>query len=59
MKTRLEKGTLFIEVPINEDPQPSKSGNTLILAGTGGFVPTDLKFNGKAVRISVNATVKP
>jgi hypothetical protein len=47
---------LVIEIPMNA-PRESKSGNTLLVASTGGFAVTDAKVDGKPIKVSVNATI--
>jgi hypothetical protein len=49
---------ITIEVDLQE-PTPSKSGKTLVIASTRGNVQTKTVHNGKPVYIGVNAYVKP
>lgn len=59
MKAEIKGDNLVITIPVNKDPQPSKSsGKTLTLASSSGFKSTDAKFKGKEVFVSVNAYVK-
>jgi len=59
MATAKIKGkTLIIELPLNSDPQPTGSGKNLLVASTGAFVTTNAMFNGKPIRVAVNAIVK-
>ena len=51
------KGNLVLTLPM-QSPAPSKSGKTMIVATTGGFVPTAAEVNGAQVSVSVNATIK-
>ena len=51
------KDHLKIVLPI-EQGKVSTSGKTFIVAGTGGFMKTEAKVQGKEVSISVNATIK-
>lgn len=46
---------VVITLPI--EPMTSKSGKSLIIAGTGGFKPTSAQYEGKPVKISVNVIV--
>ena len=57
MKVSIEKDELVIRIPLQK-PTPSKSGKTLIVATTGGFVQTEAKVDGKVVAVSVNATIR-
>jgi hypothetical protein len=51
-------GTLTITMPVDlKDPQPSKTGNTLLIATTHGAVETDIKLNGQNLRLNVNAYI--
>ena len=51
---------LIITIALNAKPEPSTSGKTLIVATTGGFKQTEAKTKtGKAISVSINATVKP
>ena len=59
MSVEATKNELVIRLPLEKIPRPSKSGNTLIVAGTGGFIPTTVQVNGKPVRVSVNAIITP
>ena len=59
MTAKIEKNELVIRIPMNSTPEPSKSGNSLMVASTGGFAPTEATVNGKTVKVSVNAIIKP
>lgn len=50
--------TLVIEATMHE-PKPSKSGNTLMVAGTYGNVKTEAQVDGKEVTLNLNAWIKP
>ncbi len=41
-----------------EEPTPSSSGKTLVVASTRGNATTDAKLNGKPVIVGVNAYIK-
>jgi hypothetical protein len=56
METTIDKNTLIIRIPLTT-PTPSKSGKTLLVAGTGGFVATTAQVNGQTVSLSINATI--
>lgn len=53
--TTIKGNTLVIELPIHVEP--SKSGKTMLLASTGGFQGTTSTYQGKPVKISVNACI--
>ena len=57
MKVSIEKDELVIRIPLQK-PTPSKSGKTLVVATTGGFVQTDARVDGKVVAVSINATIR-
>lgn len=56
MKAEIKGNELILTLPL-QSPTLSKSGKTLIVAGTGGFVATTAAVDGKPVRVSVNAIV--
>ena len=49
--------TLTIVMDLQE-PTPSASGKTLVVATTHGNQPTDVMVNGKPVTIGVNAYIR-
>ena len=48
---------LKILLPINEDPQPSTSGKTLIVATTHGNLASSVEINGSKVKVGVSAFI--
>lgn len=56
---KIEGNELVIRLPINPQPPLSKTGQSRILAGTSGYVDANIDFQGKPIRISVNAIIKP
>lgn len=54
-----KKKTITVEIPLEEDPQLSKkgTGNNFVVASTGGYVPTGLKYQGKPLKVNVMAIV--
>jgi len=54
----IEGNDLVIRVPLMETPQLSSSGKSLIVASTDGPQMTNLRVEGRPLRISVTATVK-
>jgi hypothetical protein len=57
MKATIEKDELVIRIPLETKPAPSKSGKTLIVASTGGFLATTAQVDGKPVKVSLNAII--
>jgi hypothetical protein len=58
MKSRIENGNLIIELPL-EEPRPSKSGKTLLVASTRGVKPSAAQLKGKMISIVANAFIFP
>jgi len=52
----VENGNLIIRIPL-QDPKPSKTGKTLLVASTGGFQKTTAEVDGKPVTVGVNAFI--
>jgi hypothetical protein len=57
MVVKIEGSKLFIEMDL-QDPTPSASGKTLVVATTHGNVVTAATVNGKPVTIGLNAYIK-
>lgn len=57
MNAKIEGKELVIRIPIEEQPQPSASGKTLVVATTRGNVRTSITIQGKPVTIGVNAYI--
>ncbi|MBU1082437.1 MAG: hypothetical protein KKB59_18270 [Spirochaetes bacterium] len=57
MDARIEKGKLIVEINLNE-PRPSASGKTLVVASSGGNQATAAQVNGKPVIIGLNAYIQ-
>jgi len=57
MKVTIEKGELVIRIPTQE-PKPSSSGKTLVVASSHGNQQTTATVNGKTVYVGVNAYIK-
>ena len=55
---KIIEGKLFIEIPVYENPPPSSTGKTLLVACTHGNIQTGLSVQGKPLFVSVNAFVK-
>jgi len=58
MKVEIKDNKLYIEIDL-EEPTPSSSGKTLVVASTRGNTVTDALVNGKPVTIGLNAYIKP
>lgn len=57
MDVKIENGKLIIVIDL-QDPTPSASGKTLVVATTHGNVATDVVIDGKNVTIGLNAYIK-
>ena len=57
MEAKIEDGKLIIKIDLQE-PTPSASGKTLVVATTHGNVVTECVINGKPVVIGLNAYIK-
>ncbi len=57
MKVEIKDNKLFIEIDLQE-PTPSSSGKTLVVASTHGNTVTQVMINGKPVTIGLNAYIK-
>ncbi len=57
MEAKIENGKLTIVIDLQE-PTPSASGKTLVVATTHGNVVTECVVDGKPVTIGLNAYIK-
>ncbi len=57
MKVEIKDNKLFIEIDLQE-PTPSSSGKTLVVASTHGNTVTQAMINGKPITIGLNAYIK-
>lgn len=57
MEAKIENGKLIISIDLQE-PTPSASGKTLVVATTHGNVKTECVIDGKNVVIGLNAYIK-
>jgi hypothetical protein len=57
MEVKIENGKLFISIEL-QDPTPSASGKTLVVATTHGNMVTQCMLEGKNVVIGLNAYIK-
>lgn len=58
MTVEIKGNRLCIEIDL-ENPTPSASGKTLVVASTRGNTVTSALVDGKAVTIGLNAYIKP
>jgi hypothetical protein len=57
LKVEIKGNKLCIEIDLQE-PTPSSSGKTLVVASTRGNVVTSAKVDGKPITIGLNAYIK-
>jgi hypothetical protein len=57
MKVTIENNELVIRLPMQE-PRPSASGKTLVVATTSGNKTTEANVNGKPIIIGLNAYIQ-
>jgi hypothetical protein len=58
MEVRIKRNTLHIMLDL-EDPTPSATGKTEVVAGTGGRWRSGLKINGKPLWLIATAYIYP
>lgn len=58
ISVKISNGRLIIDAPVDENPSPSASGKTLVIASSHGNMTTDQKFDGQAVVVGFNAYIK-
>lgn len=58
MKAEIKNGNLIITIPVSENPAPSASGKTLVVASSRGNKETDAKVQGKNIIIGLNAYIR-
>lgn len=58
MTVEIKNQKLCIEIDL-EEPKPSSSGKTLVVASTRGNVVTEAEVDGKPITIGLNAYIKP
>ncbi len=57
MKVSIENNELVIRIPVENPPQPSASGKTLVVASSRGNQKTDVLVDGKPITIGLNAYI--
>lgn len=55
---KLKDNKLQITIDMNEEPRPSASGKTLVVASSHGNQATTLEVDGKAVIVGLNAYIR-
>ena len=58
MEARIEDGKLIVTVDL-EQPHPSASGKTLVVASSRGNVMTHARVDDRNVTVGLNAYIKP
>jgi hypothetical protein len=58
MNVEIRDNKLFIEIDL-EQPTPSSSGKTLVVASTRGNAVTTAEYDGKPIIVGLNAYIKP
>lgn len=58
MTVEIKGNKLCIEIDL-ENPAPSASGKTLVVASTRGNTVTTAEVDGKPITIGLNAYIKP
>ena len=54
---KIEGNELIIRLPLNDKPERSASGKTLVVASTRGNKETDCVVQGKRVVVGINAYI--
>ncbi|MBL8798546.1 MAG: hypothetical protein JNM56_31915 [Planctomycetia bacterium] len=57
MTARIEGNKLIVEIDLNQRPEISKTGKTLVVASSHGNKPTTAKVNGKTIVVGLNAYI--
>ena len=58
MKATIKDRKLIVEIDL-EDPRPSSTGKTLVVASSGGGQATTAVVNGKPVKVNLSAWIQP
>ena len=58
MEAVIKDGILHITIAVQDPPQPSKSGKTLVVASSHGNTPTTAQVNGQVVVVGLNAYIR-
>jgi hypothetical protein len=57
MEAKIDGKNLVITIPM-QNPTPSATGKTLVVASSHGNIATTAQVNGKSITIGVNAYIK-
>ena len=57
MTAEIKGKNLIITIPLEEDPKPSTSGKTRVVASSRGNVKTALQYKGQPVTVGFNAYI--
>lgn len=57
MHAEIKNGELIIRIPVQNPPQPSASGKTLVVASSRGNKTTDATVDGKQIVVGLNAYI--
>ena len=57
LKVEIKDNKLILEIDL-EEPTPSASGKTLVVASTHGNMVTDAEVEGKPLIVGINAYIK-
>jgi hypothetical protein len=55
---KIDGKNLVVTIPM-QDPTPSATGKTMVVATSRGNAPTEAKVGGKTVIVGLNAYIKP
>lgn len=58
LEAKIVGKNLVLTIPL-ENPTPSASGKTLVVASSRGNVETEVKIDGKPVTVGLNAYIRP
>jgi len=58
MNVEVGKTKVIIELPL-EEPRPSSTGRTILIASTGGVKQSTAKYEGRLVSVVANVLVAP
>ncbi len=59
LTAEIKAGILTVKIPVNEKPEPSATGKTLVVASSHGNQTTTVMVDGKPLIIGLNAYIKP
>ncbi|MEY2411303.1 MAG: hypothetical protein QOF48_3973 [Verrucomicrobiota bacterium] len=59
LNAKIDGKNLVITIPLNDTPQPSATGKTLVVASSHGNFATTVTVQGQPVIVGLNAYIKP